>query len=212
MLRQIYNRLSGGVSTKLYGGLSERVLALCAHRHAVRWLAGVSFIESSIFPIPPDVMLVPMVLADRTHAWRNAWVCTLASVLGGVAGYVIGFYFWNAIGQPIISFYGGDAAFDKFTSFYAQWGIWVVLAAAISFLPYKIATIASGVAGLAFIPFIVTSLIGRGIRFFAVAGLIYFFGPQASRLIDRYFNILSIGVLVALAVLLGFVLLGGGPA
>lgn len=151
-------------------------------------------------------MLIPMVLADRAKAWAYALICTAASVLGALLGYLIGYALWESLGQPIIAFYNGAAAFDKFTGFYDQWGIWVVLAAAISFLPYKVATIASGVAGLAIVPFILASIAGRGIRFFAVAGLIYFFGPQIRSLIDRYFNILSLAFVALL--ILGFLALG----
>ena len=186
--------------------LYEQTLALAGHRHAGAWLGIISFIESSVFPIPPDIMLIPMVLADRTKAWAYALICTAASVLGALLGYLIGFALWESLGQPIIEFYNGAAAFDKFTGFYGEWGIWIVLAAAISFLPYKVATIASGVAGLAVVPFVLASIAGRGIRFFAVAGLIYFFGPQIRVLIDRYFNILSLAFVVLL--LLGFLALG----
>ncbi|MBL6761294.1 MAG: DedA family protein [PS1 clade bacterium] len=186
--------------------LYDRTLRLSSHRHAGWALAGVSFIESSFFPIPPDVMLIPMVLADRAKAWRYAFLCTMASVLGALLGYAIGCVFWEAIGQPIVGFYNADAAFVRFTEFYDIWGIWIVLAAAISFLPFKIATIASGVSGLALAPFLITSLIGRGIRFFAVAALVYYFGPGIRRFIDRYFNVLSLTFIAVL--LLGFLLLG----
>ncbi len=186
--------------------LYDRTLALSAHRHAAWGLAGVSFLESSVFPIPPDVILLPMVLANRAKAWFLASICTLASVLGALLGYAIGFLLWETIGQPIIAFYNGEAAFAKFISFYDLWGVWVVLAAAISFLPFKVATLASGVAGLALGPFILASVLGRGLRFFGVAALIYYFGPQIRQLIDKYFNLLSF-LFVAL-LLLGMVLLG----
>lgn len=188
--------------------LYDRTLALSAHRHAGWGLAFVSFIESSFFPIPPDLMLIPMVLAERSKAWAYAAICTSASVAGALLGYLIGYALWESIGQPVIGFYNGDAAFAKFTEFYDIWGGWIVLAAAISFLPYKVATIASGVAGLALVPFLLASIVGRGARFFAVAALIYFFGPQMRRLIDRYFNLLSLAFVALL--LLGFILLGAG--
>ena len=186
--------------------LYDFTLDLSAHRHAGWGLGVVSFIESSFFPIPPDLMLIPMVLAERSKAWIYAAICTLASVAGAVLGYYIGYALWETVGQPVIAFYNGQAAFEKFTGFYDVWGVWIVLAAAISFLPYKVATIASGVAGLALGPFLLASLAGRGIRFFAVAGLIYFFGPQIRTLIDRYFNILSLAFVALL--LLGFLALG----
>ncbi len=186
--------------------LYDWTLALSGHRRAGWALGGISFIESAFFPIPPDLMLVPMVLANRAKAWQLAFICTLASALGALMGYAIGYVFWETIGQPIIGFYNADAAFQRFVTFYDAWGIWIVLAAAISFLPFKVATIASGVAGLAIVPFFLTGLIGRAIRFFAVAALIYYFGPQMRRLIDRYFNILSIAFIALLV--LGFYLIG----
>lgn len=187
--------------------LYERTLALAGHRHAGRWLGFIAFIESSVFPIPPDIMLIPMVLAERAKAWRYALICTLASVAGGLLGYAIGYGLWESVGRAIIGFYNGGDAFEAFTGFYDQWGVWIVLAAAISFLPFKVATIASGVAGLAVLPFLVASLGGRAMRFFAVAALIYFFGPQIRQLIERYFNILSFAFVAAL--LLGFFIIGG---
>ena len=179
----------------------DETIALSRHRHAGWGLAGVSFLESSVFPVPPDVMLIPMVLADRAKAWQHALVCTLASVAGAALGYAIGLYLWDVIGAPTFAFYGAEAAFEKFQNVYAEWGIWIVLAAAISFLPFKVATIASGALGLAFLPFLLTSLIGRAIRFFLVAGLVYAFGEKIERFIDRYFNILSIAAVLVIMLL-----------
>ena len=190
----------------LLRNIYDRTLRLSGHSHAEWALAGVSFTESSFFPVPPDVMLVPMILAARAKAWRYALICTIASVLGALLGYAIGQVFWEAIGQPIVAFYNGSAAFDRFTHFYDDWGIWIVLAAAISFLPFKVATIASGVSGLALAPFLLASLVGRGIRFFGVAALVYYFGPNIQKFIDRYFSILSLTFVVLL--LLGFLWLG----
>jgi membrane protein YqaA with SNARE-associated domain len=185
-----------GLFRKIY----EATLRLAAHRRATWALAAVSFAESSVFPVPPDVMLIPMVLAERAKAWRLAFICTIASVLGAGLGYAIGFVFWETIGQPVIAFYNGEAAFARFSAFYDGWGVWIVLAAAISFLPFKVATIASGVSGLALLPFLLTSLIGRAIRFFGVAALVYYFGPNMQYVIDRYFNVLT---LIFIALLLG---------
>ncbi len=187
--------------------LYDKTLALSAHKRADWALAGVAFIESSLFPVPPDVMLIPMVLAQRARAWIMAGICTLASVAGAAFGYVIGRFLWDTLGQPIIALYGGEAVFDRFTGFYNEWGIWIVVAAAISFLPFKVATIASGVAGLAFIPFILACLVGRAIRFYLVAGLAYFFGPEIRKFIERYFGIVSFGVIAL--ILLGFIAIAG---
>ena len=141
--------------------LYDWTLALAAHKRAEWALGGISFIESSFFPIPPDLMLIPMVLADRLKAWRLAFICTLASALGALFGYAIGLVFWETVGQPIIAFYNAGGAFDRFVSFYDSWGIWIVLAAAISFLPFKVATIASGVAGL-FVALLLTGFLLLG--------------------------------------------------
>lgn len=187
--------------------LYDKTLALAAHKHADSALVGVSFIESSFFPIPPDVMLIPMVLAQRARAWVLAGLCTLASVAGAALGYVIGRFLWDALGQPIVALYGGDAAFTRFTGFYDEWGAWIIVAAAISFLPFKVATIASGAVGFAFVPFMLASFLGRAIRFYLVAGLVFWFGPQIQRFIDRYFGIVSFAALTLL--LLGFILIAG---
>ena len=182
--------------------LYDWTLRLAEHRRADWALAGISFAESSFFPIPPDVLLLPMVLANRARAWMLALNCTLSSVAGALFGYAIGYYFFALIGQPVIDFYHAGPAFDRFKTVYESWGAWVVLAAAISFLPFKVATIASGVTGLSLIPFVFASLVGRGTRFFMVAALAYFVGPTVRDWIDRYFNILSIAFIALLV--LGF--------
>ena len=186
--------------------LYDKTLTLSKHKYADWVLAGVAFTESIFFPIPPDALLIPMVLAQRARAKILATICTLASVAGAALGYIIGYFLWDTIGQSIIAAYGGAAAFARFTSFYNEWGMQIVVAAAISILPFKVATIASGVTGLGFIPFLLACLVGRGVRFYLVAGLIYFFGPQIRRLIERYFG-LAMLVLFGLLVL-GFMIIG----
>ncbi len=185
--------------------LYDRTLQLSAHRHASWGLAFVAFVESSVFPIPPDIMLIPMVLANRAKVWILAAICTLASAAGALVGYLIGYALWESVGQPIIAFYNGTAAFDRFVDFYDIWGIWIVLAAAISFLPFKVATIASGVAGLALGPFFLACLVGRGIRFFGVAGLLYYFGTHGRRLNPlNLLSTLSLQKRIALCFVLAF--------
>ncbi len=186
--------------------LYDWTMSMAAHRRA-RWaLAGVSFAESSVFPIPPDVMLLPMVLADRQAAFRLAFICTLASIAGACLGYAIGFWGYDLIGKPIVAFYHAESAMETFSQTYNQWGAWVVLAAAVSFLPFKVATIASGITGLGFIPFLLASFAGRALRFFAVAGLAYAYGDAIRGFIERYFNLLSLIFVIVL--LLGFFLIG----
>ena len=148
--------------------LYEWCRSLANHAYAKWALAGISFIESSFFPVPPDVMLAPMVLADKSRAWSYAFICTLASVLGAILGYIIGRYLFEFIGTPILEAYSAQSAFEKFTGFYADWGFWIVIISAISFVPFKVATIASGVVAMEPISFLVACIVGRAIRFYGV--------------------------------------------
>jgi membrane protein YqaA with SNARE-associated domain len=159
-------------------------MRLAATRNATGALAFVSFIESSVFPIPPDVLLIPMVLAQRAKAWWLAFVCTAASVLGGLLGYAIGALLFVAVAEPILSFYGYLERFDEFAEYYNSWGAWAVLVAGVTPFPFKVITIASGATHLSLVVFIVASLIARAIRFFAVAVLLYWFGPPIRTFIE----------------------------
>jgi membrane protein YqaA with SNARE-associated domain len=174
-----------------------------AHRHAERALFGISFIESSVFPIPPDILLIPMCLANRARAIRYAAICTIASVLGGLLGYAIGLFLFETIGQWVLQFYGLTDAFAGFELKFQQWGWWLVLMAGFTPFPYKVITIASGVFHLNIPIFIAASIISRGGRFFIEAVLLYHYGEKIRRFIDRYFGLLTI---------LFFVLLLGGFA
>ena len=170
----------------LIRSLYDWTIALSRTRFA-SWLLGiVAFVESSFFPIPPDVMLIPMVIADRTRWWRHALVCTVGSVLGALLGYAIGMFFFEVIGEPILAFYGKDAAFaDMAESYNSEWGLLAVLAGAVTFLPYKVFTIFSGVTGLNLAMFMAVSVVGRGFRFFAVAWLVSRFGEPVQEFIER---------------------------
>jgi membrane protein YqaA with SNARE-associated domain len=181
--------------------LYDWTMAMAKTRHAERSLFGVSFVESSFFPIPPDVLLIPMVLANRARWLRYAFVCTLASVLGAFLGYAIGMFLYETIGQPILDFYGKADAFDQMTEWYATYGGWGVFFAAVTPFPYKVLTIFSGAAGLDLLTFAVVSVIGRGFRFFLVAGLLYWIGEPVRHFIEKY-----LGLLFTLFVIL---LLGG---
>jgi len=176
--------------------LYDRTLAWSQHPHAERALGALSFAESSFFPIPPDVMMVPMILADRAKAWRIAFIATVTSVLGGLAGYAIGYFFFDAIGRPVLEAYGHMEAFDEFQSLYNEWGFWIVFAAGFTPIPYKVVTIASGVTVLNLPIFGLASLAGRGARFFLVAALLYFFGPPIRAFIERYLGLVTLAVLV----------------
>lgn len=166
--------------------LYDWTLDLATHRHALLALALVSFIESSVFPIPPDILIIPMVLATREKAWRIAIVCTVASVLGGLAGYGVGYFAYESIGRPLMEFYGYAAKFQAFQAHYNEWGAWIVAGAGITPFPYKVITIASGVTGLDLTTFTVASALSRGARFFIVAGLLWYFGIPIRAFIEKH--------------------------
>ena len=165
--------------------LYDRTMQLAARRDAVWLLAVVAFVESSIFPVPPDVMLIPMVLAARGGAWRFAAVCTVASVLGGLAGYAVGSVLFEAAGRPILELYGYAERFAEFTLRYNEYGAWIVFVAGVTPFPYKVITIASGAAQLDLATFTTASVLARGIRFFLVAALLYWIGPPVRSFIER---------------------------
>lgn len=167
-------------STPLLRRLYDWTLLQAARPKAHRALAVVSFLESSIFPIPPDVMLIPMCLANRDRAFEYALVCTVASVIGGIFGYIIGYFFIETVGQWIIDFYGYADKWQAFEAAYDRWGAWVVLLMGFSPLPYKVATIASGATHFALGVFIISSVISRSARFFLVAALLWKFGPRSA--------------------------------
>lgn len=165
-------------------------MSLAGTRHAERALAGVSFIESSFFPIPPDVLLIPMVIARRDRWLRLAVVCTVASVLGAFLGYAIGMFLFETIGRPILAFYGKEDAFDQVAQWYNTWGGWGVLFAAVTPFPYKVLTIFSGATGLNFVTFTIVSIIGRAARFFLVAFLLKLYGEPIRIFIEKYLGLL----------------------
>ncbi|WP_187969291.1 YqaA family protein [Aquibium microcysteis] len=185
--------------------LYDWTMSLAATRHAERALAGVSFVESSVFPIPPDVLLIPMVLSDRSKWFRYGLVCTIASVLGALLGYAIGAFLFDAIGQPILKLYNAEQSFAQIKDWYDAWGGWGVLFAAITPFPYKVLTLFSGFAGLDLFTFVLVSVIGRGFRFFLVAWLLNRFGAPIRLFIEKnlgllftLFMVLLVGGFVAL--------------
>ena len=157
--------------------------------HATRTLALVSFLESSIFPIPPDALLIPMCLANRARAWRFAFVCTVASVLGGLAGYAIGFFLIETLGSFIARIYSLEL--DTFDAWYAEWGLWVILIKGLTPIPYKLVTIASGAAHFDLATFGIASLITRGGRFFLVAGLLYVMGDPIRTFVEKHLTLVT---------------------
>ena len=171
---------------------------LAARPNAMYFLFLVAFTESSFFPIPPDVMLIPMVLALPQKAYRIALLATVASVLGGFFGYGIGVFFFDLIAKPILNFYGYMHQFDVFKDYYHQWGAWIVFGAGITPFPYKVITIASGVVHLDLITFAVASIIARGMRFYLVAWLLKKYGEPMKVYIEKNLGILSILFLILL--------------
>jgi membrane protein YqaA with SNARE-associated domain len=172
--------------------LYDWTMGLAAHARASWALGGVSFVESSVFPIPPDVLLIPMVLADRKRAWRFAAICTITSVLGGMLGYAIGLFLFEQLGEPLLSFYGYTEKFDVFQAKYEEWGAWAVFIAGVTPFPYKVITILSGVAALDPVTFVIASILARGIRFFLVAGLLWKFGEPIRSFIEERLHLLTI--------------------
>ena len=170
--------------------LYDWVLSLAATRHAERALGAVAFIESSVFPIPPDVLIIPMVIADRAKWIRIAAVATIGSVLGAFLGYAIGAFFFDLVGQPILAFYGKADAFAEMTARYNEWGGWAVLFAALTPFPYKVLTIFSGVTGLNLVVFTLVSIVGRGARFFLVTYLLHRYGAPIQGFIEKNLGLL----------------------
>ena len=179
--------------------LYDWTLSLAAHRNAMWALAIVAFIESSVFPIPPDVLMIPMIIARPDRAFLIALVATVSSVLGGLAGYGIGYGLFESVGRPVLEFYGKDAYFAEFAVNYNEWGAWAVLIAGVTPFPYKVITILSGTTALNIWVFMLASVIARGLRFFIVAGLLWKFGPPIRTFIEK-----RLGLMFTLFVVLLF--------
>ena len=178
-------------------GLYDWMMSNASGRHAYMALFAFAFAESSFFPVPPDLLLIPMVLADRKRALLVAAICTLGSVLGGMLGYAIGFLLFDSIGKWLISVYGsGDL--DAFRAAYAKWGQWIILFQGMTPIPYKIVTIATGFAGFPFATFVLMSAITRGFRYFCEAGLLYLFGEPIRGFIEKRFKLALIGAFAAI--------------
>mgnify|MGYP004498861571 FL=1 len=176
----------------------DSVFHLSKENGAIYWLFAVAFIESSFFPIPPDVMLIPMILAAPKKAWSIAGVATVGSVIGAYLGYAIGFYFFQMIAEPLLNFYGYLEKFNSFKDLYNQYGAWIVFGAGITPFPYKIITIASGVVHMNLIVFTIASIIARGMRFFLVAWLLKKYGETMREFIEKNLGWLSVLFLLLL--------------
>jgi membrane protein YqaA with SNARE-associated domain len=187
MLRKLYNWCVGA-----------------AGKPYATWLLGiVSFVESSFFPIPPDAMLIPMALARPDRAYTYATVCTLTSVAGGVLGYIIGAALYDSVGQWLISLYGYGEKVEAFRESYRQYGAWIILLKGLTPIPYKIVTITSGLAGYPVVPFILLSIVARGMRFYLVAILIHRYGERARTVIEKHLEFWA--TIAAIVVVAGIV-------
>lgn len=190
---------------KLIRSLYNWTLRIAAHRHARFGLFGLAFVESSVFPLPPDLVLIPMCIADRRKAFTYAAICTLGSVLGGIFAYGLGYFLYDTLGSKVVEFYGYEKQFTHFQGLYNEWGAWIVLTGGFTPIPYKLITIASGVTQMNFGAFVLFSVIGRASRFFLVAGLLWKFGAPIKDFIEKYlgwltfiFMILLIGGFIAI--------------
>lgn len=185
------------VCPRMLKRLYHWTLAKAAHDKAPRWLAAISFIESSFFPIPPDVMLAPMCLARPERAFRYALICTIASVLGALLGYAIGYFLFETVGSAILEFYGLADKFDEFKISFNQQGWLIVLLAGFTPLPFKVITIAAGATAMPLYVLVLASIVARSARFFLVAALLWKFGQPMQNWIDRHFALVTtaIGIL-----------------
>jgi len=184
---------------KIFSALYTKVMLWSRHRFAPAYLAGLSFAESSFFPIPPDVMLAPMSLSQPRRAWYFAGLTTLASVLGGIAGYMIGLLFFDFL-EPYLHQWGYWEKFLTARGWFDEWGFWTILIAGFSPIPYKIFTITAGVIAMSFLPFVLASVLGRGLRFYLVAGLMVWGGEPMEEKLHQYIDRLGwlvVGLLVA---------------
>lgn len=187
---------------KIFSSLYDWTLKWAEHKLAPKMLAVLSFAESVFFPIPPDVLLAPMVLAKPQKAWYLAGLTTIASVIGGVVGYYLGYLMFEPWIQPVITELGYQDKFDNAISWFKEWGVWVVFLAGFSPIPYKLFTVSAGFLQMAFLPFLVASAIGRGMRFFLVAGIIHFGGEKMEQKLRQWVD--TIGWLVVALIIIAY--------
>lgn len=178
--------------------LYDWVLGLAGHRHAIWALAAIAFIESSVFPIPPDVLMIPMIVARPSRAFLIAAVATAASVTGGMLGYYIGWGLMDAVGRPVLDFYGAQGSFDDLARRFNEFGAWAVLTAGVTPFPYKVITIFSGATQLNLALFVTVSFVARALRFFLIAALLWRFGAPIRDFIERRLGVLFILFVVLL--------------
>lgn len=183
-------------------GMLRRLYDVCMEwisgRHGEWALFFIAFIESSFFPIPPDVFLIAMCVAISAKSFRYAAICSIGSVLGGALGYGLGFWFMDSVGMVIVDWYGLTEKYGMVQEYFKEYDVWIVGTAGFTPIPYKLFTITAGFVQSNFLTFMLVSFVARSARFFLVAGLIWKFGPQIKAFIDKYFNILTILFVVLL--------------
>lgn len=185
----------------MFKAIYDKVLTWARHKHADYYLGGLSFSEAIFFPIPPDVMLAPMALSKPDRAWRYAFITTITSLIGGAIGYYLGYAFFEPIVQPALEKFGYMDKFEQTTVWFEQWGIWVVFLAGFTPIPYKVFTITAGFFQMLFLPFILASAVGRGARFFLVAGLMKWGGARMESKLREYIDYLGWGTIILAVVL-----------
>ena len=181
---------------KFFSAIYDWTLKWAEHKFAPRMLALLTFAESVFFPIPPDVLLAPMVLAKPEKAWQLASLTTVSSIIGGSVGYLLGYLMFEPWIQPLITEFGYQGRFDTVMNWFSEWGVWVVFIAGFSPIPYKLFTVSAGFLQMAFLPFFLASAIGRGMRFFLVAGLIQWGGSAMEKNLRKWIDVLGWGVVV----------------
>lgn len=185
---------------KIFSALYDWTLRWAEHKFAPAMLSVITFAESVFFPIPPDVLLAPMVLAKPKRAWHLATLTTVSSIIGGMVGYLLGYWMFEPWIQPLITEFGYQEKFDVAMEWFATWGVWVVFIAGFSPIPYKLFTVSAGFLHMAFLPFLLASAIGRGMRFFLVAGLIKWGGATMEKKLRQWVDVLGWG-LVAIIII-----------
>jgi len=193
----------------MFRKLYDWTMHLAAHRHAMRSLALISFAESSFFPIPPDVIVIPMVLARRDHAWRIAAVAAGSSILGGMLGYAIGYFLWDSVGRPVADFYHITARVEEYRQSFHGFAAPIILIQGLTPVPFKLVAIASGLAEVNFFVFVLCATVTRSARFFLVAGLVRRYGEPMQAFIEKRMMLIGWAVLALAAALAAFLWLLG---
>ena len=185
--------------------LYDHMIETAAGPNALWVLIAIAFAESSFFPIPPDIILIPMMLARPRDAWRLAAICMAASVVGGLLGYAIGYWGFDLVGRPILEFYHAMGCYDALKAGFDRWGVWIIIIKGMTPIPYKLVTIASGVAHFDLIAFVGASIISRSLRFFLLAALLWWFGPAVRDFIEK--RLMLVTSLFAVALVGGFAII-----